>query len=42
MFFNALRLLAVALLLPLGTPSPISAVEERANGYENSVYFVNW
>ncbi|KAH8197648.1 hypothetical protein TruAng_008192 [Truncatella angustata] len=44
MLFNALKSLAVALLLqsPLGTSSPISAVEERASGYENSAYFVNW
>ncbi|KAK9788623.1 putative Endochitinase [Seiridium cardinale] len=44
MFSKAFRFLAAALALqaPLGTSSPISAVEERASGYENSAYFVNW
>ncbi|KAK9769428.1 putative Endochitinase [Seiridium cardinale] len=44
MFSKAFTFLAAALALqaPLGTSSPISAVEERASGYENSAYFVNW
>ncbi|KAI1846384.1 hypothetical protein JX266_007589 [Neoarthrinium moseri] len=44
MLSSALRVLATALLLhsPVGTSSPVSVISERASGYENSAYFVNW